>query len=489
MPTKNELIDRQIEIATKTPEPLKYLKDNGAIDQIFEIDNPVGYLESKGINNNQFKDFIFKEENTKLRDMLFSKIFDFSTTNITDSMRLFMLDFPLVGMEAGPVERALESFSKRYAKQHNLDEDNCYVLATAILMLQTSLHKPNLKEQDRMDLTKFKNLVSGIGIVNKKEIKEIEDIYNNINNCSLGKTKVTLELEVAQPDKFDVENWVDSYIKTSNQQNVNTSGLTRRPWYKNPIISFFNLFTKNKTILLDDPTGNLAMTIKQTDDKKLSIYGSEQLLETSKKMVNHLFNNVDRNVIKRPIKLVADQEKLQSSMASKLVSGINSVTNPVIVGDSMGSPNIDEQKNSTSSQQNILNLVSSKSSLPNSKTIYMQRHLSEILEKIEHLKNGDDLSNLKNATQDVDEMYIFLDDMLDEFDPSNNDMSKYVEEIQKHNNNLSKELSNLTNKFNKLSKRIKEVKNDGLREEIQSELKDVKKAIQDGDRSLQASKT
>ena len=197
MPEQEELLNEQIKRAVKTGNPLKYLKKHSIIDKLFERAlediNPLEYLESKGIDNDNLKDFIFREENKEIRDKVFSKIFNFSGTNIIDSMRLLTSAFPLFRMEANPLGRALESFSMVYAQQHGLDPDKCELLANTILMLQTSLHNPNIKDKDRMDLTKYINLVTtaGIDIVSKKEI---EDIYNSVESMPLGSVEMSMSI-------------------------------------------------------------------------------------------------------------------------------------------------------------------------------------------------------------------------------------------------------------------------------------------------------
>ena len=63
-------------------------------------------------------------------------------------------------------------------------------------MLQTSLHNPNIKDKDRMDLTKYIKLVptATIDIVRKKEIKEIEDIYNSVKSMPLGSIEMSMSI-------------------------------------------------------------------------------------------------------------------------------------------------------------------------------------------------------------------------------------------------------------------------------------------------------
>ena len=65
------------------------------------------------------------------------------------NFRQFLWSFRLPG-EAQKIDRMMESFAQRYC-QLNPDiftnSDTCYVLSFAIIMLNTSLHNPSVKDK------------------------------------------------------------------------------------------------------------------------------------------------------------------------------------------------------------------------------------------------------------------------------------------------------------------------------------------------------
>lgn len=69
--------------------------------------------------------------------------------------RQFLWSFRLPG-EAQKIDRMMECFAKRYCDcqgENNIFEnsDTCYVLSFAIIMLNTSLHNPSVKEKPSIE--------------------------------------------------------------------------------------------------------------------------------------------------------------------------------------------------------------------------------------------------------------------------------------------------------------------------------------------------
>lgn len=63
--------------------------------------------------------------------------------------RQFLWSFRLPG-EAQKIDRMMESFAQRYCQLNpNIftNSDTCYVLSFAIIMLNTSLHNPSVKDK------------------------------------------------------------------------------------------------------------------------------------------------------------------------------------------------------------------------------------------------------------------------------------------------------------------------------------------------------
>eukprot|EP00547_Thalassionema_nitzschioides_P000436 CAMPEP_0194204202 /NCGR_PEP_ID=MMETSP0156-20130528/3798_1 /TAXON_ID=33649 /ORGANISM="Thalassionema nitzschioides, Strain L26-B" /LENGTH=2109 /DNA_ID=CAMNT_0038930161 /DNA_START=16 /DNA_END=6345 /DNA_ORIENTATION=- len=96
--------------------------------------------------------------------------FDFTDLLFDDAIRLFQSGFRLPG-EAQKIDRIMEKFAERYTHQ-NLDvfpsADTAFILAFSVIMLNTDLHNPNIKEEKKMTLESF--------IRNNRGIADGEDL-------------------------------------------------------------------------------------------------------------------------------------------------------------------------------------------------------------------------------------------------------------------------------------------------------------------------
>merc|ERR1719495_1911534 len=80
----------------------------------------------------------------------FVELHDFTDLILVQALRQFLWSFRLPG-EAQKIDRMMEAFAKRYCDCNPMvfspnNVDTCYVLSFAVIMLNTSLHNPNIKE-------------------------------------------------------------------------------------------------------------------------------------------------------------------------------------------------------------------------------------------------------------------------------------------------------------------------------------------------------
>lgn len=101
--------------------------------------------------------------------------------------RQFLWSFRLPG-EAQKIDRMMECFAKRYCDcqgDNNIFEnsDTCYVLSFAIIMLNTSLHNPSVKEKPTIE--QFINMNRGInqGQDLPRELLVVSIIKLSYNTC------------------------------------------------------------------------------------------------------------------------------------------------------------------------------------------------------------------------------------------------------------------------------------------------------------------
>ncbi|EPY86791.1 cytohesin-1 isoform 7 [Camelus ferus] len=83
----------------------------------------------------------------------FVELHEFTDLNLVQALRQFLWSFRLPG-EAQKIDRMMEAFAQRYCQCNNgvfQSTDTCYVLSFAIIMLNTSLHNPNVKDKPTVE--------------------------------------------------------------------------------------------------------------------------------------------------------------------------------------------------------------------------------------------------------------------------------------------------------------------------------------------------
>ncbi|CAK9823470.1 IQ motif and SEC7 domain-containing protein 1 [Anthophora retusa] len=126
-------------------------------------------ISRKGLSKQMIGEYLGNLQNPFNMAVLecFSQELDLSGMQVDVALRKFQAYFRMPG-EAQKIERLMEVFSQRYC-QCNPDvvsrlrsADTVFVLAFAIIMLNTDLHTPNLKPERRMRLEDFIKNLRGI---------------------------------------------------------------------------------------------------------------------------------------------------------------------------------------------------------------------------------------------------------------------------------------------------------------------------------------
>ena len=110
--------------------------------------------KEEGLNKTAIGDYL-GEKNDFNEAVLkaFVELHDFTDLILVQALRQFLWSFRLPG-EAQKIDRMMETFAQRYC-QLNPDiftnPDTCYVLSFAIIMLNTSLHNPSVKEKPSVE--------------------------------------------------------------------------------------------------------------------------------------------------------------------------------------------------------------------------------------------------------------------------------------------------------------------------------------------------
>lgn len=151
------LIDKKFIHNNKTKEVAKFLFENDS-----------------RLNKKQLGLLISKPEEMELLDE-FMNLFNFNLFRVDEALRVLLTKFRLPG-ESQQIERILEAFSKRYVEcQHYIesvfsdteehlaqvqaDADSVFVLSYSIIMLNTDIHNPQVKEH--MSFEEYSNNLKG----------------------------------------------------------------------------------------------------------------------------------------------------------------------------------------------------------------------------------------------------------------------------------------------------------------------------------------
>ncbi|XP_056129215.1 IQ motif and SEC7 domain-containing protein 1 isoform X2 [Lampris incognitus] len=196
-PFNNDVVQRRqyrigLNLFNKKPEKgIQYLIERG-----FVSDTPVGIarfiLERKGLSRQMIGEFLGNRQKQFNKDVLDCVVdeMDFSGMDLDDALRKFQAQIRVQG-EAQKVERLIEAFSQRYCMcnptlvRQFQNPDTIFILAFAIILLNTDMYSPNIKAERKMKIEDFiKNLR---GVDNGQDIPRdlLVGIYQRIQKWEL----------------------------------------------------------------------------------------------------------------------------------------------------------------------------------------------------------------------------------------------------------------------------------------------------------------
>eukprot|EP00055_Hartaetosiga_balthica_P007774 m.27307 g.27307 ORF g.27307 m.27307 type:complete len:396 (+) comp5929_c0_seq1:73-1260(+) len=155
-------------------------------------------FESNDLNKGSIGEYLGEPGEFNLKVLSnFAELHSFEDLSFVDSLRLYLSSFRLPG-ESQKIDRMMEAFANAYHKScdnHFHNSDTAYVLAFATIMLNTSLHNPNIK--DKMTLDGFFNMNRGIDNGKDVDPQFLQGIYESIGE-----------------KEFDVHGQQDQILKT-----------------------------------------------------------------------------------------------------------------------------------------------------------------------------------------------------------------------------------------------------------------------------------
>ncbi|CAH2312463.1 cytohesin-4 isoform X1 [Pelobates cultripes] len=105
---------------------------------------------------------------------------NFEKLGLVDALRQFLSRFRLPG-EAQKIDRMMESFSAHYCKcnpETFKSTDSCYIVSFSLIILNTTLHNPNVKQKP--DLQQFQSIHKGIHAGGDLPTELLTEMYESL---------------------------------------------------------------------------------------------------------------------------------------------------------------------------------------------------------------------------------------------------------------------------------------------------------------------
>ncbi|KAK5620032.1 IQ motif and S7 domain-containing protein 1 [Crenichthys baileyi] len=195
-----------LNLFNKKPEKgIQYL-----IERNFVPDTPVGVahflLQRKGLSRQMIGEFLGNRQKQFNRDVLDCVVdeMDFSGMELDEGLRKFQAHIRVQG-EAQKVERLIEAYSQRYCicnpgvVRQFRNPDTIFILAFAIILLNTDMYSPNVKPERKMKLEDFVKNLRGVDDGEDIPRETLVGIYERIRKRELR----TNEDHVSQVQKVE----------------------------------------------------------------------------------------------------------------------------------------------------------------------------------------------------------------------------------------------------------------------------------------------
>ncbi|XP_023387402.1 cytohesin-1 [Pteropus vampyrus] len=139
--------------------------------------------KGEGLNKTAIGDYLGERDEFNIQVLhAFVGLHEFTDLNLVQALRQFLWSFRLPG-EAQKIDRMMEAFAQRYCQCNGgvfQSTDTCYVLSFAIIMLNTSLHNPNVK--DKPTVERFVAMNRGINDGGDLPEELLRNLYESIKN-------------------------------------------------------------------------------------------------------------------------------------------------------------------------------------------------------------------------------------------------------------------------------------------------------------------
>ncbi|XP_057310890.1 cytohesin-1-like [Hydractinia symbiolongicarpus] len=197
---------------------LEYLYKNKLLNNTPE-DVARFLFKNDGLNKIKIGEYLGENQPMQLQVLKeFVALHDFENKSLDAALRDFLWSFRLPG-EAQKIDRMMEAFATQYCAC-NPDQfktvDTCYVLSFSIIMLNTTLHNPAVK--DKMTVDGFVNMNRGINDGGDIPRETMEELFNNI---------LTIPFEIPGNDGTDL---TQTFFNPEREGMLTKEGGIHRTW-------------------------------------------------------------------------------------------------------------------------------------------------------------------------------------------------------------------------------------------------------------------
>lgn len=133
-----------------------------------------------GLNKTSIGTYLGEKNDFNLQVLKkFVALHEFKSRTIVEALRDFLWNFRLPG-ESQKIDRMMDHFAQRYCECNPnvfADAESCYVVSFAIIMLNTNLHNPSVKDKQTQD-----QFIKMCKETSKTDLQEqmLKDVYNSI---------------------------------------------------------------------------------------------------------------------------------------------------------------------------------------------------------------------------------------------------------------------------------------------------------------------
>nr|XP_028603467.1 cytohesin-4 isoform X1 [Podarcis muralis] len=139
--------------------------------------------KGEGLNKTAIGDYLGERDPLNLQILqAFVECHQFANLNLVQALRQFLWSFRLPG-EAQKIDRMMEAFANRYCQCNPgvfQSTDTCYILSFSVIMLNTSLHNPNVK--DKPPFERFVSMNRGINDGGDLQEPLLQSLFDSIKN-------------------------------------------------------------------------------------------------------------------------------------------------------------------------------------------------------------------------------------------------------------------------------------------------------------------